>query len=327
MQRFSNGSPTLTETYDVAVLGAGPAGLTANLYSHRSGLKVLMLGGQNPGGQVTLHHRVENYPGFPGGVTGAELMTRWLKQVIDEIGHMPMPEEVTAVDLSDEIKVVSTLTETYKTRSVIVATGSKPRRLSVPGESEFEGKGVFFCATCDAPLLRTMSSRRAAVIGGGDTALHTGLALIPHAESVTIVSRGSDLRATPALVERFTRESTTKIILQRAVMAVVGEKNASGLVLVNTISREKETFPVDAVFVGVGQSPVTSFLGNGLALNAGGFIITDSHLRTSLAGVFAAGDVRDTPLRQIVTAAADGAIAASSTAEYLRSSSSRQAAS
>lgn len=274
-----------------------------------------------------MHHRVENYPGFPGGITGAELMTRWLKQVIDEIGHMPMPEEVTAADLLDEIKVVSTLTEAYKTRSVIVATGSKPRRLLIPGEQEFENKGVFYCAHCDAPLLRTMASRHAAVIGGGDTALHTGFALLPHAESVTIITRGSDLRATPALVERFTRESTTKIILQRAVMAVVGEKKAFGLVLVNTVSREKETFPVDAIFVGVGQSPVTSFLGNGLALNVGGFIITDRHLRTSLAGVFAAGDVRDTPLRQIITAAADGAIAANSAAEYLRSSSSRQAAS
>lgn len=327
MQRFSNGSPTLTEKYDVAVLGAGPAGLTAGLYGHRSGFRVLILGGQNPGGQVTLHHRVENYPGFPGGVTGAELMTRWLKQVMDEIGHMPIPEEVTAVDLSDEIKVVSTLTEAYKTRSVIVATGSKPRRLLIPGEQEFENKGVFYCAHCDAPLLRTMASRHAAVIGGGDTALHTGFALLPHAESVTIISRGSALRAAPSLVGRFTQEPSTRIVLQRAVMAIEGEKKASGLVLQNTQSNDLETFPVDAVFVGIGQSPVTAFLGNELALNEDGFIVTDRLLRTSQAGVFAAGDVRDTPLRQIITAAADGAIAANSAAEYLRSSPTTQGSS
>jgi len=305
--------------YDLAVLGAGPAGLTAGLYGNRSGFRVLILGGQIPGGQVTSHHKVENYPGFPGGVTGAELMTRWLKQVIDEIGSMPIPADVTTVDFSDRIKVISTATEPYEARSVIVATGSKPRRLSVPGEVEFENKGVFYCAHCDAPLLRTMSSRRAAVIGGGDTAFHTGFALLPHAESVTIISRGSELRATPSLVGRFTQEPSTKIVLQRAVMAIEGERNASGLVLQDTQSKDMETFPVDAVFVGIGQSPVTSFLGNSVALNEDGFIETDRLLRTSQAAVFAAGDVRDTPLRQIITAAADGAVAAHSAAEYLRS--------
>ena len=266
-----------------------------------------------------MHHRVENFPGFPEGVTGAELMTRWVKQVIDEVGCMPLPDEVTSVNFSDRIKVISTATMTYKTQTVIVSTGSKPRRLSVPGESEFEGRGVFFCAHCDAPLLRTMSSRRAAVIGGGDTAFHTALALIPHAESVTVVSRGSESRAKPALIGRFTRESNTKILLRRAVLAVVGKERASGLILKNTESKETENLPVDAVFVGVGQSPSTSFLGNALALNEEGFIKTDRVLRTSQAGVFAAGDVRDTPLRQIITAAADGAVAAHSAAEYLRS--------
>jgi len=172
-----------------------------------------------------------------------------------------------------------------------------------------------------------MSSRRAAVIGGGDTAFHTALALIPHAESVTIVSRGSDLRAKPDLVRRFTREPKTKVLLQRAVMAVVGEKKASGLLLMDTASKETQIFTVDAVFVGVGQSPVTTFLGNALALNEEGFIETDRLLRTSQDGVFAAGDVRDTPLRQIITAAADGAIAANSAAEYLRSSPTTQGSS
>ncbi len=309
----------MNETYDLAVLGAGPAGLTAGLYGHRSGLHVLMLGGQNPGGQVTLHHRVENFPGFPGGVTGAELMTRWMKQVIDEIGCMPLPDEVTAVSFSDHVKVISSAGKAYQAKAVIVSTGSKPRRLSVPGEEEFENKGVFYCANCDAPLLRTMASRRAAVIGGGDTAFHTGLALLPHAESVTVISRGSELRATPLLVGRFTKEPATKILLHHAVTAIVGEKKASGLILRDTESNDMETFPVDAVFVGIGQSPGTSFLGKALALNEKGFIITDKLLRTSQAGVFAAGDVRDTPLRQIITAAADGAIAANSAVEYLRS--------
>jgi len=307
-----------TQTYDLLVIGAGPSGLTAALYGHRSGLKVHVLGGETPGGQVMLHYRVENYPGFPGGVTGAELMARWLQQVIDELGCVPEPESVTEVHFSDPIKEVFVADRLYRARAVIVATGAQPRKLMVPGESEFQGKGVFYCATCDAPLLRTMASRRAAVVGGGDTAFHTAMALLPHAESVTVITRAAEPRAKPPLIARLEKDPKAGVLVRRSVNAVVGDKGVSGLVLQDTHTSETTTFPVDAVFVGVGQSPVTGFLTGSVELNESGFIVTDNRLRTSVPGVFAAGDVRSTPLRQIITAAADGALAAQSATEYLQ---------
>ena len=304
--------------YDLLVLGAGPAGLTAALYGHRAGLRVLALGGNTPGGQVTLHDKVENFPGFPGGVTGAELMARWLKQVIDETGSMPSPESVTRVDLGGEIKEVFTSEAHHRARTVVIATGSSPKALGIPGESELRGKGVFYCATCDAPLLRTMQRRRAAVIGGGDTAAHTALALLPHAESVTVITRGADLGAGQALRKRLQDNPAVTILLGRVVREVVGSERAEGLLIEKIPTRERETCPVEAVFVGIGGSPVTGFLQEALALDERGFIVTDSLLRTSVPGVFAAGDVRTTPLRQIVTAAADGALAAHMAHKYLR---------
>lgn len=307
-----------TQPYDLLIIGAGPSGLTAGIYGHRAGLKVLMIGGDAPGGQVTLHYNVENYPGFPGGITGAELMARWLKQLIEEVGEMPMPSSVTSVDFSNRIKEVFVNDDVFRTKAVIVATGSKPRRLQVPGESKLEGKGVFYCATCDAPLLRTMSSRRAAVIGGGDTAFHTAMALLPHAELITVITRGSEPRAKPALIQRLLQDQKARILVRRSVTEIVGEHGVTSVFLQNTETKDLETFGVDAVFVGVGQSPVTGFLEGKLELDASGFITTDARLNTSAPGVFAAGDVRDTPLRQILTAAADGALAAQAAADYLR---------
>jgi thioredoxin reductase (NADPH) len=306
------------ESWDLIVVGAGPSGLTAGLYGHRSGLRVLILGGETSGGQVILHHKVENYPGFPGGITGAELMTRWLKQVMDETGSLPTPESVVRVDFTGPEKLVITSSSSYSARAVILASGSRPRHLGVPGESEFSGKGVFYCATCDAPLLRTMSRRRAVVVGGGDTAVHTALALLPHAEAVSLITRGAELRAKPLLVRRLLEDPKAQAVVNRSVKAVTGEHAASGLTLENTLSKELENMPVEAIFVGIGQTPVTDFLDGALDLDKDGFIVTDDLLRTSVAGVFAAGDVRTTPLRQIITAAADGALAAHSAAECLR---------
>jgi len=306
---------------DLVVIGAGPAGLTAALYAHRAGLQVVILGGDTPGGQVMTHYRVDNYPGVPGGVTGAQLMAGWLNQVLEATGSMPVPESVHRVDLSGPRKRAFVTGDTYECAAVIVATGARPRRLGVPGEVELGGKGVFYCATCDAPLLRTMESRRAAVVGGGDTAFHTALALLPHADSVTLVTRGADPRAKPVLVEKLLEHPGTAVVSQRSVRAIVGDGRVSGLHMENVVTGQWETLPVDAVFIGVGQAPVTEFLDGALLLDDRGFIVTDDRLNTSAAGVFAAGDVRNTLLRQIVTAAADGALAAQSAAQYLRMSS------
>jgi thioredoxin reductase (NADPH) len=225
------------------------------------------------------------------------------------------------VNFSGKVKEVQSAEDVYRAKAVIVATGSSARHLNVAGEEELDGKGVFYCATCDAPLLRTMESRRAVVVGGGDSALHTALALLPHADSVTVISRGADIRAKPLLVDRFTRDPKAEILLERSVKNIVGEEKVTGITLENVRSHEQEIMPVDAVFVGAGQVPVTEFLDGTLALDDQGFIITDEMLNASIPGVFAAGDVRVNPLRQIITAAADGALAAHAAAQYLRMSS------
>lgn len=309
--------------YDLLVLGAGPAGLTAGLYGHRAGLDTLIVGGEIPGGQVTLHYRVDNYPGFPGGIPGAQLMANWLKQVIDETGEMPTPESVTQVDFSDKVKVVFTIASSFRARTVIVATGSRPKKLLIPGESEFEGKGVFYCATCDGPLLRTMDRRLAVVLGSGDAAFHTALALIPHAESVTVIMRDLKPKAKPILVSRFAENPKARILTGLAVEAIEGHAGVTGLALETVETGETRTIPADAVFIGIGQRSATEFLQGALQLSADGFIDTDESLQTSVPGVFAAGDVRDAPLRQIISAAADGALAAASAAECIRLGAAR----
>ncbi|MDQ7781411.1 MAG: FAD-dependent oxidoreductase [Desulfomonilaceae bacterium] len=307
-------------TYDVAIIGAGPAGLTSALYSHRAGYNIILIGGDTPGGQVIRHYRVDNYPGFPGGITGAELMTSWIKQLMDETGSVPVPESVSGVDFSADTKRLVCGSAHYAARAVIVATGARPRRLGVPGEDKPAGNGVFYCATCDAPLLRTMKRRRAAVVGGGDSAFHTALALLPHADTVTVVSRSHEVRAKPVLVDRFMKDPKAQILTARSVKAVMGRRNVSGLTLVNVNTNEEITMPLEAVFIGIGQAPVTDFLAGALTTDREGFIVTGGNLNTSVPGVFAAGDVRVSPLRQIITAAADGALAAQSAAQYLRTS-------
>jgi thioredoxin reductase (NADPH) len=306
------------QPYDLIVIGSGPAGLTAALYGHRSGLSVWALGGETPGGQVVTHQRIDNYPGFPGGVAGAQLAVHWIRQFVDETGSMPCNESATQVDFSGPIKSVSTPDGVYRACAVIVATGASPRLLGVPGETELAGKGVYYCATCDGPLLRRAQRRRAAVAGGGDAAVHTALALLPHAESVSLICRSRELRARAYLVNRLKSTEGVRLVLGRAIKAIEGTDKVAGVVVEHVESGQVDTLAFDAVFVGVGQAPVTGFLNGALALNDQGFIVTDSLLQTSVPGIFAAGDVRDSPLRQIVTAAADGALAAHSAAEFLR---------
>ncbi len=303
--------------YDLMILGSGPAGLTAGLYAHRAGLNVLILGGDSPGGKVMTHPLLENYPPFPGGVTGAELMIRWVKQVSDEIGDGPVAEMVTDLNLAGETKTATTDSGVYRARTAIIATGAAPRRLGIPGEADFEGKGVFSCAMCDAPLLRTLARSRALVVGGGDTALHTALGLLPHAESVVLITRGDALRAQPVLIDRFEQNEKSSTVFNRKVTAIQGESWVTCAEVIDVNKEAAEIIEVEGVFVGIGVVSSTEFLHGVLDLDDDGFIKVDHNLGTSIPGVFAAGDVRVSPLRQILTAAADGALAGTRAAEYV----------
>ncbi|MCB2188560.1 MAG: FAD-dependent oxidoreductase [Deltaproteobacteria bacterium] len=305
------------QIFDVAVLGSGPAGLTAAIYAHRAGLSTLVVGGDHPGGKVMMHPHIENYPPFPEGVTGAELMIRWVKQVADEVGEGPRPEMVTKVDLAGAVKTIEAEGGTYQARTVIVATGASGRKLGVKGEEELAGRGVFSCAMCDAPLLRTLKRQRAVVVGGGDTAVHTGQGLLPHAEAVTLITRGPALRAQPVLVDRFLADPKAGCRFQRQVVAIHGGSWVAGVSLKDPATGAIEEMEIDAVFVGIGQVPSTGFLQGALATDEEGFLVVDGDLACSLPGVFAAGDVRVSPLRQIITAASDGALAAKSATDYL----------
>ncbi len=304
------------QPYDLLVLGSGPAGLTAALYAHRAGLSVTVLGGAEMGGKVMRHHRIDNYPPFPGGVQGAELMVGWIKKTADEIGSYPMPLEAEKGSLAGSVKTVMAGGQEMAARTVIVATGSYPRRLRVPGEAKLDGKGVFYCATCDAPLLATMERQRALIIGGGNSAAHTALGVLPYAETVIIIMRGDKPRAQEALVKALQADDKASFIAGRRVRAILGGQAVEGVVLEDAAGKP-ENVAADAVFVGIGNLPLTDFLGGTLELDEAGFIITGPDLSTSQPGLFAAGDVRTTPLRQIVTAAADGALAAQSAAAYL----------
>jgi thioredoxin reductase (NADPH) len=303
--------------YDLLVLGSGPAGLTAGLYGCRAGLRVLILGGDHPGGKVMMHPHIENYPPFPGGVTGTELMIKWVKQVSDELGDGPLPVTVTAADFSGDLKNVTTEQGVFETGSVVVATGAAPRKLGVPGEDDFDGRGVFSCAMCDAPLLRTLKRQRAVVVGGGDTAVHTALGLLPHAEKVTLITRGRSLRAQPILVDRFTKDMKSEIVTCRHVRSISGGDWVEALEIWDEETDKGYELEAEGVFVGIGLTPETGFLNGELALDEEGFILVDAGLATSAPGVYAAGDVRSGGLKQIIAAAADGALAATGAAAYL----------
>lgn len=269
------------------------------------------------GGKVMMHPMIENYPPFPGGVTGTELMIKWVKQASDELGEGPRMETVTSVELAGQIKTITTDSEPYQCRAVIVASGSSPRTLGVEGEDTLEGKGVFSCAMCDAPLLRTLDRSRALVVGGGDSAVQTALGLVPHAEEITLVTRGPKLAAQSGLVERFMANDNAKCLLGQKVTAINGESWVKAVTLEDSQSHETRTQEMDAVFVGIGQSANTEFLAGALELDHEGAIKVEADLSAGIAGVFAAGDVRVSPLRQILNAAADGALAVKSASEYL----------
>jgi thioredoxin reductase (NADPH) len=300
--------------YDLVIIGGGPAGLTAGLYAARARLNVVLIEKAALGGQVIISDWVENYPGFPDGLNGFELMQRMADQA-KRFGLTIETNEVTSLDLTNPVKQINLSDRTVSTNTIIIATGASPRKLGVPGEDTFSGKGVSFCATCDGPFFK---DRIAAAVGGGDTAVKESIFLTKFAKKVYLIHRRDRLRATKILQERALENDKIEIIWDTIVTDINGGlTDVETLTLKNVKTNETRTLPVDGCFIWVGTSPNTAFLGNTISVDKSGFVIVDLSMETSVPGVYAAGDIRNPLCRQIVTAVGDAAMAVYSAESYL----------
>ncbi|MBT9177004.1 MAG: Thioredoxin reductase [Firmicutes bacterium] len=304
----------MPEVYDVIIIGGGPAGLTASLYTARARYRTLVLERLAPGGQVATTAHVENYPGFPQGMNGVDLSLRMLEQA-ERFGAEVMYDEIERVELGGPVKVIHGLGGTYEARAVIVASGASPRRLGVTGEEKFVGAGVSYCATCDGALY---GGKRVVVVGGADSAVEEASFLTRFAAQVTIVHRRDQLRATPIIVERALANPKIQIMYDTVLEAIYGERAVTSVAVRNVKSNATETIAADGVFVYIGLVPNTGFLRDSLPMDQSGYVLASEHdLSTALAGVFVAGDVRPKSFRQVATAVGDGALAANSVEKYL----------
>ncbi len=298
------------EIYDVVIVGAGPAGITAGIYAKRARLETAVIEKLGVGGQIVLSDSVENYPGFPE-ISGYELMQKFEEQA--RAFDLEIEDgEVIAIKDEGEYKQVLTDDHDYKTRSVIIASGAKSSRLGVKGEEEFIGKGVSFCATCDGFFFR---DKDVLVVGGGNSAITEALFLSKIVNKVYVAHRRSELRAAKILQERAFADPKIEFVWNSVVEEITGEDVVEGVVLRDVVTRERSRLAVSGVFMYVGLVPNTEFID--AEKDKAGFILTDERLATSIPGVFAAGDCRTTQLRQVATAVGDGALAAVSAERYL----------
>jgi thioredoxin reductase (NADPH) len=294
------------QVYDLIIIGGAPAGLTAAIYAGRAALKSLLLTGPFPGGQVATTDMVENFPGFPEGINGAELAQRIQRQA-ERFGTQIVMDTVTGVDFSTPPFTVRADSQTYRGRTVIIATGAFPRRLGVPGEAEFFGRGVSTCATCDGFFYK---DKRAVVVGGGDSAIDEGLFLTKFAREVIVVHRRDQLRATKIYQERAFANPKMRFVWDSVVEEVLGEKTVTGVRVRNVKTGEAAVIEADGMFVYIGMVPGTKLFAGQVEMDEWGYIVTDRRQHTSVPGVFAAGDVQSPDFRQIVVAAGSGAMAA-----------------
>ncbi len=292
--------------YDVIIIGGGPAGLTAGLYTARARLSSLLVEKGLTGGQINNTNLIENFPGFTEGIDGYELGQLILQQAT-KFGLEILTAEVTGIELKGDTKIIKTTGADYATKAVIIAGGSKRTTLGVPGEEEYTGKGISYCATCDAPLF---VGKPVAVVGGSDAAITEALHLAEFASKVVVIHRRDQLRATPILQERAFAEPKIEFLWDTTVDEVTGENIIKSLRLNNVKTGEKSTLDIGGVFVSIGFQPDTDYLKGILPLDAAGHVITNEIMGTEVPGIFAAGDIRAGSARQAITAAGDGATAA-----------------
>lgn len=298
--------------YDLIIIGAGPAGLTAGIYAARARMHVLLLEKAAPGGQALVTDWIENYPGFPEGISGFDISEK-IKTQAEELGLKIETAEVLSLDLSNRLKQIVLKEKTITAKSLILASGASPRKLGI-GEDKFMGKGISFCATCDAPFFK---DKTVVAVGGGDTAVQEAIFLTKFAEKVYLVHRRDQLRATKILQERAFKNDKIEFVWDSIATGVEGFFGIEGIKIKNVKTNEEKTLKADGCFIWVGILPNTSFLNDSVKTDKFGFILADKDMQTSVPGVFAAGDVRDTPLRQISTAVGDGAIAAVSAEHFI----------
>ena len=297
--------------HDLVVIGGGPAGLTAGLYASRARLDTLLVEKIVPGGQVLITDWIENYPGF-SGVSGPDLIDKMVAQA-KQFDLKIESNEVLSMDFSGDIKKIKLYDREISTRAIIIASGASPRTLGV-GEDQYTGRGLSFCATCDAPFFK---DKTVVAVGGGDTAVQESIYLTKFVKKVYLVHRRNELRATKILQERALQNDKIEIVWDSVLTDIHGKDGVESVQIKNVKTGDVQTLKTDGCFIWVGILPNTSFIGDELALDDSGFIITDGHMQTSVPGVFAAGDVRNTPLRQIATAVGDAAIAAMSAEHYI----------
>ena len=292
--------------YDVIIIGAGPAGLTAGIYTARARLSTLLIEIGLFGGQINNAELLENFPGFPNGIDGLELGKLMLEQA-EKFGMKTLTAEVNSIEVKDNKKLVKTSEGDFEAGAVIIAGGAQRQKLNVPGESEFAGRGVSYCATCDGALFK---NKAVAVIGGGNAAVSEALHLARFASRVVLIHRRDQLTAQVIIQERAAAEPKISILYCTVIEAIEGDQFVKSIKLNNVKSGAKSTLPVDGVFVSIGSKPATDYVKGLLNLDQYGYIITNGNMETNVPGIYAAGDIRANSPRQAITAAGDGATAA-----------------
>ena len=298
--------------YDVIVIGGGPAGYTAALYAVRAGLSTLVLEKLAAGGQMALTTQIDNYPGFDQGIDGFTLGER-MRKGAERFGAKTVMADAAAADLAGGVKSVTTAEGVFRSRTVIIATGAAHKHLGLPGEQQLVGRGVGYCAACDGMLYK---GKTVAVIGGGNSAAADALLLSKICKEVILIHRRDALRATKVYHDPLMRAPHVRFVMNSTVTELIAQEKLTGLRIKNVDGKET-TLPVDGAFISIGRAPETAPFRGALSLDASGYVPADESTRTELPGVFAAGDVRRKPLRQIVTAVADGAVAAQEAELYL----------